>query len=387
MPLVASRDTRDVVVIGAGPAGSVAARELARSGLRVLFLDKAKFPRSKVCGCCLNSAALAVLDRIGLGTLPGKLGACPIERVDLVAAGGRRAKLGLRGGVSLSRSSLDHALVEEAVRAGAEFVSERAANIGPLDGPWRTVRVGDDVVKAGVVIAADGLAGTSLKDVPGFEPVVLPGTRVGIGCVVDDGPFKRGAITMVCGRRGYVGAVWLEDGRLDVAGAVDAAWMKEIGGPGAAVEEIYRKAGLRVEGLDAAAWRGTPGLTRRRKIEGERLLVIGDAAGYVEPFTGEGMAWALKSGEAMGSVVAALRTMSAAGYVRSAGTQAVWTDLYRHLIGRRQRECRWMARLLRNPDLSSMAIGVLGVAPVLAAPIVRRISFGGTRSNLEITPS
>ncbi len=362
----------DAVVIGAGPAGSVAARQLAMRGRRVLLLDKAKFPRSKVCGCCLNRTAMAVLERAGLGSLVARLEARTIERLELVSERGRRASLSLRGGVSVSRASLDLALIEEAVRAGAEFVQDCAATVGPVVGSTRVVRAGEETRAAEVVVVADGLAGTSLKEVPGFEPEVSPGTRVGISCVLEDGPFARGAITMVCGRRGYVGAVWLEDGRLDVAGALNAAWMKGVGGPAAAVTKIYEDAGVAVSGLADAAWRGTPGLTRRRKIEAERLVVIGDAAGYVEPFTGEGMAWAMMCGEAIAGVI-------------ESGT--IWAQAHRELIGRRQRECRWIARLLRNPNICSLAIGVLGAAPALAAPIVRRISRGQSRSTLEITPS
>ena len=62
-------DVWDAVVIGAGPAGALTARELARLGLRVLLVDRAKFPRNKVCGCCLNGAALAALRELGLGSI------------------------------------------------------------------------------------------------------------------------------------------------------------------------------------------------------------------------------------------------------------------------------------------------------------------------------
>ena len=60
----------EAVVIGAGPAGAVAARELAHQGLSVLLVDKARFPRRKVCGGCLNAAVLMLLEQIGLGDLP-----------------------------------------------------------------------------------------------------------------------------------------------------------------------------------------------------------------------------------------------------------------------------------------------------------------------------
>src|ERR1019366_8245574 len=76
----------DVVVVGAGPAGSLAARELARRGAAVLLLDKAHFPRAKVCGGCLTLKALATLTAVGLGTLADGCGAIPLASLSLAVA-------------------------------------------------------------------------------------------------------------------------------------------------------------------------------------------------------------------------------------------------------------------------------------------------------------
>ena len=108
----------DVIVVGAGPAGSVTARELARRGRRVLLVDKAIFPRMKVCGCCLNSAAIRTLERLGLAHVLE--GAIPLDRVR-IAAGARSADVNLPRGMALSREVLDARLVEAAIEAGAEF--------------------------------------------------------------------------------------------------------------------------------------------------------------------------------------------------------------------------------------------------------------------------
>src|SRR5262249_60089661 len=102
------------LVGGAGPAGSAAARQLARRGVGVLLVDRAAFPRVKVCGCCLSGAALAALASAGLAGLPQACGAVPLEQV-LLAAGRRSAAGSMAGGVSLSRERFDAALVEAAV--------------------------------------------------------------------------------------------------------------------------------------------------------------------------------------------------------------------------------------------------------------------------------
>src|SRR5437588_7459508 len=92
----------DVAVVGAGLAGSLAAYGLARRGLAVLMVDKATFPRWKVCGSCLNPQAQAALAAAGLGDLLHECGAVPTPRLFL-AARGRRAELTLPGWVVLSR--------------------------------------------------------------------------------------------------------------------------------------------------------------------------------------------------------------------------------------------------------------------------------------------
>ncbi|HEX5270848.1 MAG TPA: FAD-dependent oxidoreductase, partial [Gemmataceae bacterium] len=134
----AARQPWPVVVVGAGPAGALAARELARRGLAVLLVDRATFPRWKVCGCCLNVRALATLAAAGLGALAARLGAVPLLDV-LLAGRGCRARVALPDGAVLSRTALDAALVGEAVCAGAAFLPRTRAVLGPVTGAAREV--------------------------------------------------------------------------------------------------------------------------------------------------------------------------------------------------------------------------------------------------------
>jgi menaquinone-9 beta-reductase len=109
----------DVIVVGAGPAGAMAAYELAGHSLKVLLVDKSEFPRAKVCGCCLNGQTLAMLRARGLGHLIQ--GAIPLRRV-LLACSGHQAVIPLPNGVALSRQTLDMRLVDTAVQKGATFL-------------------------------------------------------------------------------------------------------------------------------------------------------------------------------------------------------------------------------------------------------------------------
>jgi flavin-dependent dehydrogenase len=163
--------------------------------------------------------------------------------------------------------------------------------------------------------------------------------------------------------------VRLEDGRLDVAAALDAWLIRKHGGLGRAVAALL--AGVNwpaLPGLAGLSWHGTPSLTRRRpRLAGQRFFVLGDAAGYVEPFTGEGMAWALASAVAVTPLaVEAIRHWSP-------NLARRWQALHRHLFEPRRRLCGLVTRMLRLPRLMHGLIGVLARAPFLAAPLVRRL--------------
>lgn len=366
----AARRDWDVVVVGAGPAGALAARELALRGCEVLLVDKAAFPRSKVCGCCLNGQALAVLRDVGLGDLPADLGSAPLDYL-LLAARSRCARLPLLGELALSRESFDTALAEAAVRAGAQFLPHTLASLGDGSTTARRVVLQQDdervEVKARLVLAADGLGSRLLRQRP--RDVVASGARIGAGVLMNDGPacYRSGTIFMACGRGGYVGIVRLEDGRLDVACALDRSTVRD-GGPGPAATSILAESGLApLPGLGAAAWRGTPPLTRQpARLADERLFLLGDAAGYVEPFTGEGIAWALASARAV--VPLAVR-----GVCRwQADLADEWAEVHRRTVSRRQLTCRILAAVLRRPILVQVLIALLSRWPGLAGPVIRR---------------
>jgi flavin-dependent dehydrogenase len=365
----------DVLVAGAGPAGALAARQLAREGAAVLLLDKAAFPRWKVCGCCLNGLALDALEAAGLGDLPERLHAQPLRRFQLATHNGC-ASVPLPVGAALSREAFDAALIDEAVRAGAVFLPRTAAFVQDETSGLRTVtlmRQGEGaVVRARVVLVADGLAGQALKDLLGFDVALSPNSRLGAAALLEAGQsfYQPGTIYMACGHGGYVGLVRLEDGRLDVAAALDRAESRLQGGPAHLVARVLDEAGLPLpEGLRDAAWRGTPALTRlRKRISAERLFVLGDSAGYVEPFTGEGMAWAMLSA----SLVVPLARMAVDRWTPELGEQ--WEGRYRRFLRPRQRVVRAASYVLQHPRLTGFLVRILARAPRLANPVIRTIN-------------
>jgi flavin-dependent dehydrogenase len=369
----ASRRTWDCVVIGAGPAGALAAHELARRGFAVLLADKEDFPRPKVCGCCLNVRALHILRATNLSAIFSAGPTVPLKRVQLTA-NGRQVSLPLPGGVALSRERLDAGLVLAAIEKGATFLPQTRVILDDRAGGSRRVllrgRCAKAVAGARLVLAAGGLGGQWAGKSSGLTAIPEPAARIGMGTVLQSGSsfYGRGAIYMACARGGYVGLVRLEDGRLNVAAAIDTAWLRRSGSADRSIGQIIAAAGW--PALPAtAAWHGTPLLTRRVGVPaGERVFLLGDAAGYVEPFTGEGIAWAMET------AVAVVPFAEAAIRCWNQGLIGRWKGVYDTRIGRSQRLCRLAAWALRRPALVGAIVGLLARAPRLALPILRRLN-------------
>lgn len=365
----------DTIIIGAGPAGSLAARGLAQLGLSVLLVDRERFPRPKVCGCCLNLSALSTLANAGLGNLVRHCGAVPLTDLQF-AASTSQASVPFYG-MALSRDAFDAALVEAAVQAGVCFLPETRAGLAlESDSQHRTTVLRhqgqDRHVKGRIIIGASGLASRLLPENVQHPATVASESRLGAGVIAEHAPsfFRPGVVYMACASGGYVGLVRLEDGRLNVASAFDGAFVKQVGGLGIAGANILRLAGFpHIEDLETLAWHGTPRLTRHAaRPSAHRVFLIGDAASFVEPFTGEGMAWALASGLA---VVPIVRRACKEWDPTLIGR---WTARYRQIIQRRQFVCQAAAAVLRHPKLIQLIVATLNRFPQLAAPVIHHIN-------------
>lgn len=370
-PAEAARTTWPVVIIGAGPAGSSAAIFLAKAGKQVLLVDRASFPRGKVCGCCLNGVTLELLRDLNAGDAVERRG-LPIEKIRL-ATDSRQVELALPGGVSVSRDWFDAHLIQQAIEHGASFLDGVTARILPQRDATVSVRLSEaSTVQAEAVIVADGLSGRSLENVDQFITTTRESSWVGVGATLPDASaFEIGVIYMACTKSGYVGMVRLEDGRLDIASAMSRDFLKQKQNVADCISEILAKGSkfnVCPQAIQNASWRGTPQLTRRlNQVAHGRIFVIGDAAGYVEPFTGEGIAWALQGGSAVGRIL----SQATGDYGR---LRQQWIGEHRRLVTSRQATCRWAALILKHPWMTSGVIRLLQIAPSLASPFIRGIN-------------
>jgi flavin-dependent dehydrogenase len=368
----------DVVIVGAGPAGAVAATVLARAGARVRLLDRAPFPRDKLCGDTINPGALALLRRLRLAAAVEARG-IKVDGMRLTGATG----IAIEGrypdhlhGVALTRRELDALLLSAAADAGAEVECGTAVREAVV-----TKRPGGAFVE-GVKVEIGGV----LRTVPGRVTIAAVGRRstlaFGLGLARHPGTPRRWAIgayfdtrnghrscfgEMHIRRGRYIGVAPIENGMTNVC-LVQPCGTGELKHP----EHLLRRvlAGdpmLRDRFADAPL--GAPPAvlgplavdTTGRSIDG--LIVAGDAAGFIDPMTGDGLRFAIRGGEL--AAAAALEAL-----------ERGWPGVHARLAAARRREFagKWrFNRTLRTLVDSPSAVRVCAEGARIAPGIVRRL--------------
>ena len=372
-----------MIVCGAGPAGAVAATVLARGGARVLLLDRAVFPRDKLCGDTINPGTLAILRRLGMAAFESS--AVAVDGMTVTGERGVRVRGAYGGGVrglAILRRDLDAALVRHAGDAGARF-EEGVLVRGPLvdaAGGGRRVRGvivagrdGRDIrIPAPLVIAADGRR-SRLALPLGLARHPRHPRRWAVGAYFADvaGLSSFGEMHVRRGR--YLGVAPVPSGLANVCLVVSRENDAGFDDPAALLlAAIHGDAELR-DRFATARMVAPPVVLGPLAVDVQvpgapGLLLAGDAAGFIDPMTGDGLRFAVRGGELAGEV--ALAAMAG----RLAHPHAT--------LGRRRRKefaAKWrFNRTLRQLVDRGVTVDLAGLVASSAPWILRRtIAFAG----------
>jgi geranylgeranyl reductase family protein len=365
----------DVLVVGAGPAGSATAIRLSRAGMRVLLVDKARFPRDKPCGggltgralrhapCDVDPAVEHVVDgmvvRVGYGARVRKKSPAPLI-------------------LMTQRRRLDLHLAEEAARAGADFRDGVAVGAIEVDEDGGTARVDSETVHADFLVGADGANG-------------LVARAAGLGEGIVRGVALEGNVPWgVLVRSPYEETAWVELGV--VAGGY--GWVFPKGdhanlGVGGWMDEGPRLRGhldrlASMHGVEPSALEGVRGHRLPMRLVGTpaargRVLLVGDAAGLVDPLSGDGIYEAFVSAELAAEAIVAGRPEAYEPALSAAlDRHAASSWKAKRAADRYPRACLWA---LRAPGVFGAVAGLLrgelahpSEAPRLARPPLRALS-------------
>ncbi len=377
-------DEFDAVVIGGGPAGSMSALLLAKRRWRVALIERGGRFRDKACGHCLNLRVHPLLQRVGLLDDPpmaGSVGRLHRLRVHL----GQRepATIALTdghgaGGYLLEpRREFDQLLRDRAARAGVTVIQSACACLRSTDEHGAIVEVRSPRrqtrrVRCRLVIGADGLRSAVARAAGLAATKKRIGRKFGfaldVRCPRAD-LLSPQTIEMFVVPGGYLGVVNQGGGLLHLAGLVsphgaDASRPVSFVATVARRFDLLRRIGLaNAAALHAAKVLGAgPIPCRPRSVASDCVALVGDAAGYVEPFTGEGMSFALTSAEVLAEVVA---DQSPGDWTPAAARR--YRRAWRDRIGRRQWLCRLVSWSLGRPRL----LGLLAGAVARPGPLTR----------------
>lgn len=360
----------DVVIAGAGPAGSVAATILARAGARVLVLDRARFPRPKLCGDSVNPGAMAILRRLDLAAgadegvaIGGMIVTSERAEVDGAYAGPE--------GRSISRQDLDHALVRRAAAAGAE-IGEGVLVEGPLldlRGGVVGLRVRRDgrpcEVRGRMVIAADGRHSRVARTM-GLQHTARGPQRWAVGAYYEQvtGLQARGEMHVRAGH--YIGVAPLPGGLANACVVTGhRAWLAD---PLALLGRVLRTDARLAPRFSAARAVTAPVCLGPLGVEAsaagtQGLLLAGDAAGFIDPMTGDGLRFAFEGAEL--AAAEALHALEHGGE----GAHLRLAEARRRVFAGKWRFNRALRALVSSPA----ALSAAGFGAALAPGVLRRV--------------
>jgi len=352
----------DVAIVGGGPAGSTCAAFCTRVGLRTLVLERENFPREKVCGDCLNPSCWPVLERLGLAYRVRDLSHSNLDSVQFIAICGRNVIVDLPSGndseLSVKRSLFDDLLLKRARELGAHVREETTVTALAHDENWKIETAIGENFSARILVGADGRNSTvarlcNLLPRPARERVALQAH------IPLPENFGRRVVLQFL-PEGYSGQAPVNETELNLC----------LVGTPPTISRLRRWAEGHFEITADQSWRTITPLTRSPiSCAHENLFFIGDAARVVEPFTGEGIYYAMRSGE--------LAAIAISKIMRGEDHQATLRQFAR-ACAEMYRGRLWINRLSRaavlSPRIASVLVQFAPVSSVVMRSLTARIA-------------
>jgi flavin-dependent dehydrogenase len=364
-------ETFDVAIVGGGPAGSSCAAFCALAGLRTLVLERENFPREKVCGDCLNPSCWPVLERLGVAQRVRDLPHSKLDSVGFIAIDGYELVVDLPIGddceFSVKRSLFDDLLLKRASDLGAYVCQRTTVTALANSGNWKIETAGGESFSAQTLVGADGRNSTvarlrNLLPRPTRERVALQAH------IPLPQNFGRRVVLQFL-REGYSGQAPVNETELNLC---------LVGAP-PTISRLRQWAERHFEITPDQPWRTITPLTRSPvPCAHENLLFIGDVARVVEPFTGEGIYYALCSGELAANAITKV--------IRGKDRQSALREFTR-ACAQMYRGRQWINRLARAavlwPHIGSLFVHAAQIQPAILRLLTRKIvSYGNDEARM-----
>lgn len=383
----------DVIIAGAGPAGTSAAIHLAASGLEVLLVEQKKFPRAKLCGEFISPECQDHFQKLGVSRAIVCSAPASLNETIFYSSRGHQVTVpsswfGKRMALGLSRAVMDEVLLRRAVEVGVDVIEGASV--------------------AGLRIDADKVRGLKIKSEAGeleFEaPVTIDATGrarilarktdhsqrhkpklVAFKAHLQNTRVAKGACEIYFYPGGYGGLSSIEGGASNLCFIISADQVRECNSdPERVMREMVMRNKRAHFTLDpsqtasewlSASWEN---FGRHSPAPTKGLLAIGDAASFIDPFTGSGMLMAFESGELVAEVILKHRESLPAGEILGRD----YADQYRKKFDSRLRICGLLRRAAFNPRLVEMGVALFGASERFRNRVVR-----ATRSPAANHPS
>ena len=361
-------NTFDVIIAGAGPAGSSAAIHLARNGLRVVLVEQKRFPRAKLCGEFISPECQRHFENLGVAEAIKLSTPAAITETIFYSTRGHHVTIpsnwfGKPAALGLSRAVMDHVLLQRARDCGVTVLEGTTITEPIREG--HTVRgvklKTNEQYLAPLTIDATGRAHILSRKLHAAEPKSKP-KLIAFKVHLRNTHVAPNTCEIYFYPEGYGGLSSVEGDISNLCFIISAEQVKRhSSNPELVMREMVMKnqrAAYTLEHAEpqsewlSASWER---FGRQQPSPANGLLAIGDSAAFIDPFTGSGMLMAFESGELAADVIVRQRDKSATHEVC-----AIYAAEYAQKFDSRLRICGWLRRLAFSPRLAGVGIAICG---------------------------